>query len=212
MVLKSTVIPSSLSLPVMKREFVSWRNGVRSSEPTAMISAFTTSSLNEWKGPYAPGEMKNGIRGGQNCASGAGKRQPNQTLTSYSERSLFVWRDFYNAALACQGRSHIKVSLSVKSQALRTPESLIKDGHSAVRIHRINRVKTGSGWPGHVQRSIRRKSQMIRRHAGLQRGVDQHLLVASDAPDGPAPVADIQILSLIKSNPGSYAHAFSVGA
>src|SRR5260370_28105659 len=101
-----------------------------------MISAFTTSSLNERKGPYAPGEMKNGIRGGQNCASGAGKSQSHQTLTSYGKRSLFIRRDFYNPALSRQGRRYVEVSLSVKSQTLRPSEPAIKDGDGTVRIDR----------------------------------------------------------------------------
>ena len=43
MVLKATLIPSSLRRPVRKRELVSCRYGVSISEPMAMISAITDS-------------------------------------------------------------------------------------------------------------------------------------------------------------------------
>ncbi len=61
MVLKATGTPRALRRSVRKRELVSWRKGVRSSEPTAMISAIMGFGLDASGWGWDPSPLRPGV-------------------------------------------------------------------------------------------------------------------------------------------------------
>jgi len=62
-----------------------------------------------------------------------------------------------------------------------------------------------------TNRSVCPKRQVVRRDAGLKRGEDKDLPVAGDLKNCAAAVADVQILSAIKSDPSCNAHPLRIG-
>src|SRR5205823_6419238 len=109
------------------------------------------SSLNEWQALHAPGEMKNGIGGDQDCPATAGECQSNQAVAGDYKAGVLFRRDLNNAALPAQRGGNIEVALGIESQPLRAPQPAVKNRDRAVRIDTVNRVKARLCWPSHIQ-------------------------------------------------------------
>ena len=78
-------------------------------------------------------------------------------------------------------------------------------------IDLVYAVETRSCGAGDKQITLRAEGEMIGGNAGLERGEDEHLLVAGNLENSAAAVADIEILFAVKSNSGGDSHAFGVG-
>ena len=102
--------------------------------------------------------------------------------------------DHGHAAPAAQRRRHINVARNIDRHALRPSQAAMQDIDVTIPVDRVDRVVARRCWSGHVQRSIRTKRQVIRCDARLQRRENEDLPVRCNLEDGPAAVADIEIL------------------
>src|SRR5712671_2661490 len=134
------------------------RKGVSSSEPTAMISAFTGRSVNEKRkvriqvkrrgslrqqlqSLNVPGKMMHRVRGGQDHTASGREGESHQSMARHFQVSFALRGDLHNAALAGKGSRHVKVAQRVKRQPLRTSQAAEERVHGPLRIDPMHGVK-----------------------------------------------------------------------
>src|ERR1700731_922609 len=88
---------------------------------------------------------------------------------------------------------HIKVSVAVEGQALRTSETA---------------VETGSRGAGDIQIAAGMKCQMIGGEGRLQGGKDKNFAAGTDFKNCSAAIADVKIFVFVEGDSGGHAHAF----
>src|SRR5258708_14572174 len=126
------------------------------------------------------------------------------------QNGIALWRNFHNATLAREGGRHVHVAYSVKSQTLRASQAAEECVYRPLRIDPVNGVKARGSRSRYKKVALRSEGEVIRRDARFQSGEHEHLLVAANLKDGPAAVADIEILIAIKGDPRGDSHALGI--
>src|SRR5882672_12332934 len=98
--LRTTSMPILFSSSVRKSELVSMRSGVRSSEPTAIISAFIGPLCNEWQSAHVPIQREDCASGGQNGAAGGLQREADEPRAAQHDVRVSLRRNPNDAAAA----------------------------------------------------------------------------------------------------------------
>src|ERR1700676_2432601 len=225
-VFRKTSMPSLFNSSVKKSEFVSTRSGVRSSDPTAMISAFMeiivahpaeqpgrTRAISwglaaQRQAADIPVNRKQGTVGRKNSAPAREQRQAHQSRTAQEMFGVTLGRNAHDPAAPTERGDHIEIFVLVKRQALRPAQSAIKDMHLAVLRDAIDAVIARGGRAADVKFAAGVKRQVIRGDGRLQRGEHKNFALGTDLENRAAAISDKQISFWIKGQSGGDAHAF----
>src|SRR5579859_816548 len=225
-VFRKTSMPSLFNSSVMKSELVSTRSGVRSSDPTAMISAFMGIIVaHPAEGPGGrrfeyrrltvegqpadvPINGKQGAVGGEDAAAVGEEGEADQSGAAEEVLGVALGRDANDAAAATERGHDEEVSVLVEGEALRAAEAAIEDVDFAVLGDAIDAVVTGGGGAADVEFAAWMESEVIGGEGGLERGEDEDFALRADFENGAAAVADEQIASCIEGDAGGDPHAF----
>src|SRR5712692_4056463 len=112
--------------------------------------------------------MVDRIHSRKNDGASRSKSQSHQSLPGDFQIGLGVRCDLHNAALARKRRGYVHIARNIKGQALRSPQTSVERAHSAVRVDLVYTVEARCGGSSDEQISLRAKSQVIGRNAGLQ--------------------------------------------
>src|SRR5436190_14618319 len=151
-------MPSLFSSSVRKSELVSTRSGVRSSEPTAMISLSSVQLSGQWQAAHVPIEREEGVGGGENRAARWLERHTHNAGAAEHDIGLSLRRDPHDAAAPGVRGRHIEISVAIQSQALRPPEATEENAYIAALRDFVDAVKAG-----------RRRSRNVQIAAGMKR-------------------------------------------
>src|SRR5712664_3646889 len=198
--LRTTSMPILFSSSVRKSELVSRRSGVRSSEPTAIISAFIRPLCNERQSAYVPIQREDGAGSGQNRAAGGLQREADESRSAEHHVRVSLRRNPHNAAAAAIRPGDIQIRVAVKSQSLRTAESPEENADVATLRDAMHAVKTGSGRSRHVEIAARMKCQVVCRDGRLHSREHKNLAARADLENRSAAVSDVKIAGLVKRN------------
>src|SRR5580704_5121691 len=225
-VLRKTSMPSLFNSSVRKRELVSTRSGVRSSDPTAMISAFMEIIVAypaerpggtryesrrltvQRQAADVPVNRKKGTVGGENPAATREECETHECRAAQDVLGVTLGRDAHDAAATAEGGDDVQIFVLIEREALRPAEAAIEDVHFAVLGDAIDTVVTGGGRPAHVQFTAWVEGEMISGDGRFESGEDEDFALRTDLENRAAAVSDKQVAFRIEGEAGGDAHAF----
>src|ERR1700722_8062144 len=207
-VLRVTSMPSRLSSAVRKRELVSTRSGVSSSDPTAMISAFMIELAWKRKAFHFPIDGEERAGGGEDRAVAGHEREAHEAGAAKNKFCAPVHGNSHDAAAALIGRRHVEISLAVESEALRPAEAAEERADFAFLIDAQHAVETRGGRARDKQFARGAERQVIGRHRWFERGEDENLAVGADLENRAAAIAHKKVADGVERDSSGHAHAF----
>src|SRR5579883_1057167 len=219
-VLRTTSMPILLSSSVRKRESVSTRSGVSSSEPTAMISAFIFIQgeilTEEGQAVDVPVEGEDGAlrhgpavvsAGRQDGAAGRLEGEANEAGSAEDDFGVALRRDAYDAAATAVGSGNVQIGVAVESHALRAAKATVEDENFTASGDAKHAVIAGGCRAGDVEVAGWMEREVVSRYGRFESGEDENLPARADFEDGAAAIADVEIFLGIEGDAGGDAHA-----